>query len=402
MKLLIHDLNKEEWDKIAHEYEGFETVHDDGSIKPCVGCFGCWLKEPGECVIKDGYEKMGALIHRAEEITVISRYTYGGFSSFVKNVFDRSIGWDLPYFEIYQGEMHHKKRYPEDKTITFIFRGNGLSAEDKDRAKAYVEAVCRNFRGKVKDILFEECEDGECIARVNVHDGHESRPEKRDKESEAQDKISESHSAGTVILNCSLRGDNSNSKKFLDRILTGADDGVERINLSAYLNRYDELADILGSAEKIVFGMPLYVDGIPSACLRVMEFMEKRCTEGGRMVYVVANMGLYESRQIKNLMGMVRSFCDKCGFTYGGGIAIGAGEMMGQVMGDTGRGPAKFVTEGLERLSNAVRKAEVIEDIYAEPYKFPRALYMFAANSGWPAGARRNGLKRKDLLRQRI
>ena len=136
MNLLIHDLNDDEWKELSADYDGWEIISDNGSIKPCVGCFGCWVKEPGECVIKDGYEKMGALIHRADEIKVISRYTYGGFSSFVKNVFDRSIGWILPYFEIYENEMHHKKRYPEDKPITFIFRGEGFTDDDKEKEEA--------------------------------------------------------------------------------------------------------------------------------------------------------------------------------------------------------------------------------------------------------------------------
>ena len=85
--------------------------------------FCCWRKTPGECVIKDGYENMGALIHHADEVVVISKYTYGGFSSFVKNAFDRCIAYVLPQFEVIKGETHHKRRYDEDKAFTFIFYG---------------------------------------------------------------------------------------------------------------------------------------------------------------------------------------------------------------------------------------------------------------------------------------
>ncbi len=381
MNLLIHDLNDEEWGKISEDYKGWEVISDNNTIKPCVGCFGCWLKEPGECVIKDGYEKMGALIHKADEVTVISTYTYGGFGSFVKNVFDRSIGWVLPFFEIDHGEMHHKRRYPEDKQITFIFRGQ-FNESDKTKAKNYVEAVCRNFHGVIKEIRFEECRE------VSIQKDINTDPVTAD-----TDKV--------IFLNCSLRGNNSNSKKFLDRLSRDVRGNFENINLSTYINRYDELVKILACAGKIVLGMPLYVDGIPSACLRIMERLEHYPTTGTKYIYVISNMGFYESVQLKNLMSMVKSWCEKCGYTYGGGVAIGGGEMTGSVITSTDKGPAKNVAEGLDKLSMAINDSKEIEDIYADPYRFPRALYMFAASSGWPIAARKNGLKRKDLNRRR-
>ena len=156
MKLVIHDLSAEEWNRIKADYEGDRIVSDLGTIRPCVGCFCCWNKTPGQCVIKDGYENMAELIHHADEVVVISRYTYGGFSGFVKNVFDRSLGYVLPQFEIINGETHHKKRYDDDKAFTFIFYGQDLTEEERSSAKQYVRAVCTNLRGSVKEVIFRE------------------------------------------------------------------------------------------------------------------------------------------------------------------------------------------------------------------------------------------------------
>jgi multimeric flavodoxin WrbA len=66
MNLVIHDMNEEEWNEVSEQYRGWEVISDNGSIKSCVGCFGCWVREPGQCVIKDGYDRMGALIHNAD------------------------------------------------------------------------------------------------------------------------------------------------------------------------------------------------------------------------------------------------------------------------------------------------------------------------------------------------
>ena len=44
--------------------------------------------------------------------------------------------------------------------------------------------------------------------------------------------------------------------------------------------------------------MPLYVDGVPSAPLRIMELLEKSGKAAGKKIYIVANISLYESMQI--------------------------------------------------------------------------------------------------------
>lgn len=381
MKLLIHDLDDKEWEKVADSYEGYEVISDNGTIKPCVGCFGCWLKTPGKCLIDDGYGRMGELFHKASEVVVISRYTYGGFSSFVKNVFDRSIGLVLPFMYLRDGEMHHKKRYEEEKEISFIFRKGSFTEEEKAHARQYVEAVCRNFHGIIKKVEFEECIESKTVnlfERQNEFGGK------------------------TVLINGSLRGDNSNSRKFMDRLSGKLGDCAVSFNLLSYLNKYEELAQIVSSADKVVLVMPLYVDGIPSQVLRLMEMLEKSGKDPDKKIYCIANMGFYESHQIRNLLGMVKEWADVSGFTYCGGLAIGAGEMVGSMMRmpDPSKGPARNVTLGIDEVARAIKGGTYISDIYADAYKFPRFLYMLAANCGWPRGAKANGIKPKELYRR--
>jgi multimeric flavodoxin WrbA len=399
MKLLIHDLNEKEWNKVASDYDGWEVISDNGSIRPCAGCFGCWLKTPGRCVIKDGYERMGELLHKADELVVMTRYTYGGFSSFVKNVFDRSIGYILPFFRIYKGEMHHQLRYSESKIVTYIFRGKELSEEDKAKARKYAEAVSTNFNAQIKEIRFDECDEQpeqkpSCDA-VTV-----SQSSDVDTASDTKNTLPKSGKGKTIFLNCSPRGDNAHSKQFLDLLAEKTSGDIERLNISAYQNNLKELARLIGEADKVVLGMPLYVDGIPSTPLRLMELIEKETSHSTKKIYVVANMGFFESNQIENLLSMAKTWCGCCGFEYGGGIAIGAGEMMGQVLSFGSNGPARYVFEGLDKLASAVSASDTIDDIYTKANKFPRMLYFLAANSGMKKSGKQNGLSKKDMLAQ--
>ncbi len=100
MNILIHDLSNEKFQSLFPEtYKDVYIISDTGKIRPCIGCFGCWIKTPGKCVLKDGYDNMGELLSKTENVTIISRCFYGCYSPFVKNVLDRSIPWLLPFFK---------------------------------------------------------------------------------------------------------------------------------------------------------------------------------------------------------------------------------------------------------------------------------------------------------------
>ena len=378
MNLLIHDLKEEELSKIFPDQKGMEIISDQGTIHPCVGCFGCWNKDPGRCVVKDGYENMGYLIHHAEEVTVISRYTYGGFSGFVKNVFDRCLAYVLPHFEVIDGETHHQKRYQEDKPFTFIFYGHDLSEEEKAGAIRYVNAVCTNIRGYVKEVIFW--------------------PEKEQQRQMAV--LPDQREGKAVLLNASMR--QGNSRKLAAELQKKLDLETEIVDLSKYLNSYEKLLETLQNVPVIVLCTPLYVDGLPSQLIRLMEYFEKEYRGTAKRIYTLANMGLYESKQLVNLFSQVNRWCTKMGFAYCGSVGVGAGELVGGflAMGKPEKWPLNKINDGLNELAQAIRNRKKIKDIYTGPYHFPRSLYIAIANSGWQRMGKKNGLKKEDLYRQ--
>lgn len=121
----------------------------------CIGCFGCWLKTPGTCVIKDGFEDMGQRLSQVSEFILISRATFGSYSSAVKNVLDRSIAYVLPFFEIRNGEMHHGERYHNDLTVSALFYGH-MTENEKRTAKNLVQANAVNLNAALGKVHFVE------------------------------------------------------------------------------------------------------------------------------------------------------------------------------------------------------------------------------------------------------
>lgn len=146
MRLLIHDLPAEQFNlQFPDKIDDVHIVFDDETINKCIGCFGCWTKTPGVCIIKDKYQNMGELLSKSDELIIISQCFYGGFSPFVKNVMDRSISYVLPYFEKRKGEMHHKSRYQHHLVMKVWLYGENITNEEKQTAEELIKANAINL-----------------------------------------------------------------------------------------------------------------------------------------------------------------------------------------------------------------------------------------------------------------
>lgn len=155
MKLIIHDLEISDFQKLFPDpLKDTEIISNDGIIHNCTGCFGCWVKTPAACVIRDNYGDMGELLSKCNELIIISKCCYGGFSPFIKNVLDRSISYILPNFVIRNKEMHHMRRYQNNINMRVYFYSNAMTKKEKQTAKKLVKANSINLYCNVTGITF--------------------------------------------------------------------------------------------------------------------------------------------------------------------------------------------------------------------------------------------------------
>ena len=133
----------------------------------------------------------------------------------------------------------------------------------------------------------------------------------------------------TVFINCSPKERFCASAYFLflQRLFTGGTKVYKKLRTPA-----DQagILEQLRDAQAVVFGLPLYVDGVPSHVLRFMEEMEVFCRENKLClsVYCIANNGFIEGKQNEPLMQVFENFCSRSGLTWGGGVGIGGGVML--------------------------------------------------------------------------
>ena len=148
MNILIHDLKPSEAARLFPQWteeQGWLVFSDDGAIRRCTGCFGCWVRTPGACVIRDRYGDLGQHLSRCEHLVLVSRCVYGGLSPFVKQVMDRSISYLHPDFSLRKGEMHHKRRYENRIRLHVLFYGEGVTPEERGTANRLVRAMALNL-----------------------------------------------------------------------------------------------------------------------------------------------------------------------------------------------------------------------------------------------------------------
>lgn len=153
-KIIVHDLEEYQINQIIHSIpEGITVIHAKDIKYHCIGCFGCWIKTPGKCVLIDEITKLPALFAKNEQVILISENLYGGFSPKIKRVLDRCIGYILPFFRLVNGEMHHVRRYQNSFSFCVHFYGT-IDAEEKEIAKQLVKANGINLNANNTSVHF--------------------------------------------------------------------------------------------------------------------------------------------------------------------------------------------------------------------------------------------------------
>ncbi|NLL80401.1 MAG: NAD(P)H-dependent oxidoreductase [Clostridiales bacterium] len=207
-----------------------------------------------------------------------------------------------------------------------------------------------------------------------------------------------------LLLNGSFRGSKSNSNYFLDLLEKELAEECERVHLNQ-VKDIEVLVAKIKEAGALVIGMPLYVDGAPAQIVELMEtlYSQYRKEFGNLPVYIISNLGFYESTQIGIQLEIVKNWCSKMEFLYGGGLAVGAGEMLGSLRNvPPDKGPNRKLGEGVKKFAAAVSGRKEIQDIYVGPAGFPRRLYIMAAHMGWRNMAKQNKLVKRELYRKRV
>ena len=119
-------------------------------IKQCTGCWGCWVKTPGECLIRDDARIVCDESINSDLLLFASPIIMGFVSAILKRTMEKMIPLILPYLELVQKECHHKSRYEKYPLLGVLLDKAG-QADDEDVAitVSMFERLSINFKSQL-------------------------------------------------------------------------------------------------------------------------------------------------------------------------------------------------------------------------------------------------------------
>lgn len=122
-------------------------------IGHCIGCFTCWTKTPGKCVLKDDMEEL-LKKYMASDIIIMASPLYADHvTGIMKDFMDRSLPLVCPQFEMGDaGQTRHVSRYKKYPSIVWV---SNCGFPETDQFAVLRLACERDIRNNKADIIAE-------------------------------------------------------------------------------------------------------------------------------------------------------------------------------------------------------------------------------------------------------
>jgi multimeric flavodoxin WrbA len=400
----------------------------------CIGCFGCWLETPGICRFKEpAYQEIFRAFMQSDIVIILSPVTFGGYSSPVKRIVERTVPVLLPYMAVYNGDIHHKPRYSKyprligigfqdkpDAAAADIFKLLvGRHAIDMHAPSYAAEVIDTNeniekLRQTFQSILTRK--DALCGGKSIKNLVPPGEAIKLNFEANRKPRAllivgspkTLSKSTSGVLGNFIL--DQLKEQKWQTESLPLKTDLETPEGEQALINAV-ERADLL------ILAFPLYVDSLPYLLTRALEVIasHRNNTQNHPLyVFAVANNGFPESYQNNVALSICRQFAKSSNLTWAGALMMGAGESI--ISGapltqksDLGFPLTKIIT-ALRSSADALAQGRIIPTgaikslagvpIPLTPFFVWRLMFINGSTAFWQKRAAEHGIDKEKMLAQ--
>lgn len=294
------------------------------TLRYCVGCWGCWVKTPGECANRDDSPEMGRAVINADFVLWAAPLKMGFPSGLLKRSNDKHLPLIHPYMEVDQGEAHHLRRYPKSPRLGLLLEPEADT--DTRDLQIITDIHCRtalNFKTRLEFSLTTDAAPADIARRITDQTAACLPLPKR---LPATQGVTVNPPRRLTLFNGSPRGRKGNTAIFLREITAGFGGPGEMHHL-VRLNETDKMVAAFAEAECVILGFPLYTDSMPGVVKHFIEALEPlKGRENNPPIGFVVQSGFPEGLHSRYVERYLEKLAARLGSPYLGTVVKGNGE----------------------------------------------------------------------------
>lgn len=129
----------------------------DKDVRPCLGCFDCWLASPGECVQNDDVAPLLKSFMTSDVAVIASPVYLESVTGIMKNFLDRMLPLADPHIDkTADGEYVHSRRFQRYPDMVLISNSGFPGQEQFDVFREQMRGLARHLHTKIIGEIFRD------------------------------------------------------------------------------------------------------------------------------------------------------------------------------------------------------------------------------------------------------
>ncbi len=296
----------------------------DLPLRYCIGCWGCWVKTPGQCITCDASVEMDQAVIQSDFTLWAAPLKMGFPSRLLKMALDKHLPLIHPYMVVDQGEAHHLKRYPHYPRLGLLVEKEADTDADDLRILTDIFArTALNFKSRLEFAATTEHSPAALAAQI-THPAPGKHLYTRNPA--ARPGVQVAPPKSLTVFNGSPRGRKGNTPILLGELIKGFGDPAEMHHLN-HLHDTDQFVQAFAAAECAWIGFPLYTDAMPGIVKHFFEALEPlRGRQGNPPLGFLVQSGFPEAAHSRYVERYLEKLASRLGCPYLGTIVKGGGE----------------------------------------------------------------------------
>ena len=296
----------------------------DLPLRYCIGCWGCWVKTPGECVARDASLEMDRAVIQSDFTLWAAPLKMGFPAALLKMAMDKHLPLIHPYMVVDHMEAHHRRRYVHYPRLGLLVEKEATT--DARDLQIVTDIYCRtalNLKTRLEFSLTTETPIEELAHRISLP---ARLPLPLPGPLPATTGVTIPPPAQLALFNGSPRGRRGNTPILLNELAKGFGSETKMHHL-IYVRQTDQFVKAFSEAECAWLGFPLYTDAMPGSVKHFIEALEPlvRRKHNPPLGFLVQS-GFPEGLHMRYIERYLEKLAARLGSPYLGTIVKGSGE----------------------------------------------------------------------------